>query len=118
MRNNLLTLAGAVAGGVLGYLGFLWLARQGYYALVLPGGLAGIGAGLFKSKSIAVCVACGGLALAFGLFSEWRIAPFLKDESLGYFLAHVFQLKPFTLLMLAVGAGIGFLVPFRSRSRG
>jgi hypothetical protein len=54
------------------------------------------------------------LALGFGLFSEWRFSLFVRDESLGYFLSHVHQLRPITLIMLAVGAFIGFWLPFRS----
>ena len=44
-KNDILALAGAVIGGVLGYFGFLLLVEQGFYALALPGALAGIAAG-------------------------------------------------------------------------
>jgi hypothetical protein len=114
MKNNVLALAAAV-GGVVGYLAFRWIAQHGFYALVLPGALVGIAAGCCKSQSLAVCVVCGLLALAVGLFAEWRHAPFLKDDGLGYFLAHAHQLRPMTLLMIALGTGIGFGVPFRHR---
>jgi len=116
MKNNVLALVAAVVGGVVGYLAFRWIARQGFYALVLPGALVGIAAGMFKSRSIAVCVVCGVAALGLGLFSEWQFAPFAKDDGLGYFLAHVHQLRPLTLLMIALGAAIGFGVPFRHRN--
>jgi len=32
------------------------------------------------------------------------VFPFLKDKSLAYFLAHVHQLRPLTLIMIGVGA--------------
>ncbi|MCX5644694.1 MAG: hypothetical protein NTZ17_08405 [Phycisphaerae bacterium] len=48
-----------------------------------------------------------------GLFTEWRYEPFVADASLGYFVSHVHQLQPITLLMLGAGTLIGFWVPFR-----
>ncbi len=108
-------LVGAVAGGLVGYVGFLWIARQGFYALVLPGGLLGFSASLFQNRSTAICLACGMLALELGFLAEWQFAPFITDGSLGYFLSHVHQLKPITLIMIAAGALIGFWAPFSRR---
>jgi hypothetical protein len=39
-------LAAAFGGAVAGHFLFLWIARQGFYALALPGALAGLGAAL------------------------------------------------------------------------
>jgi hypothetical protein len=116
--NDGLALLGAAVGGVLGYLGFFWVAKQGFYVLILPGALVGIGAGLFKNRSIAVSVVCGLLALILGLLTEWRFAPFAQDSGLGFFLGHVHQLKPLTLVMISAGGLIGFWVPFQSRKKG
>jgi hypothetical protein len=113
MKHNLLALGGAVAGGVLGYFAFRWILTYGFYALVLPGGLVGIGAGIARNRSVWVAVVCGILALALGVFSEYRAFPFIADDSLGYFLAHLHQLSPVTLLMIGLGAFIGFWIPFR-----
>ncbi|QDU89788.1 hypothetical protein Pla175_31830 [Pirellulimonas nuda] len=115
-KQDCLVLLGALVGGALGYAGFFWLAGQGFYGLVLPGGLLGCGAGLFQSRSGYLGVVCGVLALGLGLFAEWRFAPFVADGSFGFFLAHWRQLKPITLVMIAVGTLIGFGIPF-SRSR-
>lgn len=113
MKHTLLPLGGALLGGLIGYFAFFWIARQGFYAMVLPGGLLGLGAGYAKNRSIAIAVVCGIAALVLGLFTEWQFAPFIKDGSLGYFLSHVHELKPITLLMIGLGGAIGFWVPFR-----
>ncbi len=115
MKDTAFVLLGAVLGGVVGYFGFLWIASQGFYALVLPGGLLGFGASLAPNRSTALCVICGVLALALGFFAEWRFAPFIKDGSLSYFLSHAHQLRPVTLIMIAAGAAIGFWAPFSRR---
>jgi hypothetical protein len=116
LKDNLLTLVGAVVGGVVGHFAFKWLLQQGFYALILPGGFVGLGAGVFKSKSAAVSIVCGVLALALGLYTQWRfMVPRTADDSLGYFLAHLLDLRPLTLIMISLGAFIGFWVPFRRR---
>jgi subtilisin family serine protease len=46
--------------------------------------------------------------LALGLFTEWRFAPFIADNSLLYFVTHVHALKPITILMLALGAFLSY----------
>jgi hypothetical protein len=118
MKNMLIGLAGAVAGGVLGYFAFIWIARQGFYALMLPGGLAGLGASLFvNDRSVLRGVLCGVFALGLGLVAEWRFAPFIADPGLGYFLAHVHQLQPITLLMIAAGGVFGYWLAL-GRERG
>jgi hypothetical protein len=113
MKNHLLVLAGALAGGILGHVACVWMAHQGFYAMVLPGGLAGLGAGIFRSRSLTVHIACGVWALVAGLVTEWHLAPFLADGSFGYFLTHVGSLQPVTILMIAAGALIGFWIPFQ-----
>jgi hypothetical protein len=117
LKRNSLALLGAGIGGLLGYVGFFWLARQGFYGLILPGGLLGMGAGLAKSRSKYISVVCGLLALALGCFTEWRFAD--PDDGLGYFVSHLHEHSPITLIMIAAGALLGFWVPFsRSRDAG
>ncbi len=118
MKDHLLVLVGAAVGGLIGYFGFLWIARQGFYALMLPGGLLGLGASLFPNRSTALCIGCGVAALAIGLAAEWQFAPFVRDGSLGYFLTHVHQLRPIALVMIGAGAFIGFWAPFSRRQMG
>lgn len=112
-KSDVLVLLGAAVGGVLGYLIFFWFTRRGLYGLALPGGLLGLGAGLFKSRSKVVPIVCGLVVLGLALFTEWRDEPFAADGSLGYFLLHLHKLQRITLVMLAVGTFIGFWVPFR-----
>ncbi len=112
-KNDFLVLLAGAIGGTLGYLFFFWLAGRGLYGLALPGGLLGLGAGVFKTRSKIVPLVCGLSALALGLSTEWRYEPFTADASLGYFLSHIHQLQLITLLMLAAGTLTGFWVPFR-----
>lgn len=98
-------LCGAVLGGVVGYFVFFWIVRQGFYALVIPGTLLGLGAGLGARRGCRTLqIVCACLGLLLGLFIEWRYAPFAADESLAYFVTHLHLLKPMTLLMVALGA--------------
>jgi hypothetical protein len=99
-----LPLGCALAGGVIGYFAFLWIARQGLYALALPGVLIGLAGGwLVERRSIVFAALCGALALIAGILSEWRLRPFVADDSFGYFVAHLQQLRPITLIMIALG---------------
>jgi hypothetical protein len=108
VKNVALSLAGAAIGGALGYLGFMWAARYGFYAMVLPGALLGLGSGwLGRSRSVARAGACAALALGLGIFTEWRAAPFIKDPGFGYFLANIPSLRPVTLLMIILGSAFG-----------
>lgn len=112
MKNSLLALVGAAIGGFVGYQAFLWGLHQGFYALALPGGLLGLGAGWKKTESPVVAVICGVAALALGLAGEWRSDAVVLP--LSEFLMHVHQRAPMSLLMIAIGAVVGFWIPFRS----
>jgi hypothetical protein len=103
--NWLRGIAGAVIGGALGYAVFFALARQGFYAMVLPGALLGLGCGLLSgTKSMSLGVVCAVLGLALGIYTEWRFAPFKADDSLTFFITHLFDLNNIKLIMIAVGA--------------
>ena len=113
LKNDGLVLLGAVIGGLIGYVVFRWLLGQGVSGLMLPGGLLGMGAGVFRTNTKAVAVVCGVMALLLGLIAEWSSSPFIADGSFGYFIVHVRELQPATLIMIAIGAAIGFWIPFR-----
>ena len=117
MIGNVATVCCACVGGVLGYVGFVLLLDRGYYALVLPGGLLGLAAGIPRSRSLKVPALCGILGIMAGLLAEYRFAPFVADATLGYFLTHAINLQPLTLFLIGLGGLIGFWVPFRRRIR-
>jgi F0F1-type ATP synthase assembly protein I len=111
--NWLVALVCAVAGGVIGHFGFVWIARQGFYALILPGALIGLMGGWFYDRqrmtsASAFAVVCGVMGLIAGIVSEWRIRPFLANNSFGYFITHLQQLRPITLIMILLGGVFAF----------
>ena len=111
VKQTLLVILGAGLGGYLGFLGFGWALKQGFYAMVLPGGALGLGAGVARNRSITLAILCGLCALALGVFTEWKW--FRVDDSLTYMFLHLQELKPMTLVMILLGGWIGFWVPFR-----
>ena len=101
-------IAGALVGAMVGYGLFAWLVQQGFYALAIPGAALGLGCGLStRRRSLPTGVVCGVLAILLGLFMEWRFFPFVKDGSLSYFISQLGELKPVTLLMIALGGIFG-----------
>ena len=116
MKNDILALVAAVAAGIAGVFVFLWIGSQGFYALILPGAMIGLAASSLKPKLQSTCIVCGLMALAAGLLSEWKLRPFIKDDSLAYFLAHLRDLKPITVILISVGTVMGFYFPFRHRT--
>jgi len=107
--NWLAGIVGAIVGSAVGYFAFFVLARQGFYAMVLPGALLGLGCGFLSGfQSNALGTICGLLAVLLGLFTEWRFAPFTDDGSFAYFSTHAHDLNPVTLVMIAVGGLFAF----------
>ena len=102
-------LAGAAAGAILGYVAFYFLLKQSLYAMVLPGALVGFCAGAAMQREFKpIGYFCALVALVLGVGLEWRFFPFVADKSLGYFLAHLHQVLPMHLAMIALGAFIAF----------
>jgi hypothetical protein len=102
-------LLGAVIGGAVGYYAFIWIAHQGFYAIMLPGALVGLGAGLCaRRRSFPLAVTCAALSVALGLYSEWRLRPFTADPSFSYFFANLHRVTPINLILIAVGAYFGY----------
>jgi hypothetical protein len=105
LLNWSLGLLGAVLGGVAGCFVFLWMARQGLYAIILPGAAIGLGCGLLsQGKSTGLRIFCVVLALLVGLYSEWV---FSGDESLHEFLEHLY-LQPIAPILIAIGAAMAY----------
>lgn len=117
MSRSLIALIGAVGGGTVGWLAFFWLVQQGFYGIALPGVLLGLGAGVVSTRAIWLPWVCGLAALVIGILAEWRFAPFKNDSSLAFFVQNIPQLKPITLILISLGAAVGFWVPYRRMER-
>ncbi len=99
---------GAVIGAGVGVGVAKMAAGAGFYAVIVVGVMAGVGAMVFSKKGgVGVGVLVGVVAICASLWAEWYCFPFLADGSLGYFVAHVGDLKPFSLLLHGVGAVAG-----------
>jgi hypothetical protein len=106
---------GGAVGAIVGYAIYAWLVKQGFYALAIAGAALGLGCGLTtRRRSLPTGLACGVLAVLLGLLSEWRSFPFVKDNSLGYFISHASELKPVTWVMIAAG---GIFAAYFGRGR-
>jgi hypothetical protein len=118
--STLLGVIGGIVGGISGYVLFYWIAKQGLYALVLPGAAVGMGCGLLaRHPSIPRGIACALAALALGLYTEWTFEPFVADGRFRYLVLHFYLLRPITQIMIVLGAALsyylgkdaGFLAP-------
>jgi len=48
-----------------------------------------------------------------GIVADWKISiPLADDDSLRYYVLHLHQQPPITLIMLAVGALLGVWIPY------
>jgi hypothetical protein len=106
---HLLGMVGGIIGGAIGYYIFFYATRQGLYPMVLPGAMVGLGCGtLLGMKSNAMGIVCGLSGLFLSFFIEWQFAPFAVDRSFGYFITHLHQLRSMTLILIVIGALLGF----------
>jgi hypothetical protein len=105
--SNLLGLLGAIIGGVVGFYTFKWLLNHGFYGMMIPGALLGLGSSLLaRHRSTARGIVCGVAALALSLYTQWQLmssAPRFTD-----FLAQANELKSVEMLMMGVGTLIAF----------
>ncbi|HKD37296.1 MAG TPA: hypothetical protein VKB78_10860 [Pirellulales bacterium] len=111
MKENLIAIAGAIVGGILGTLAFGFFLHRGLYAFAVPGGLAGIGAGITKNRARWVPIVCAVIALVAGVVAEGVYRPFDKDDSFGYFLKHIFEIESIGMVMIVLGTIIGYWIP-------
>jgi hypothetical protein len=95
---------GIIVGGAAGFFLFQWLVDQGFYGLAIPGAVMGLACG-FASRihSPILAATCGICATLLLPYAEWKVLPFAADDSLGYFLTHLNQLRPLTWIMFALG---------------
>jgi hypothetical protein len=117
MKQNVLAVVFGAIGGFVGYLAVGWIESQGFYGMMLPGGLLGVAAGFAKSRSKSLAIFCGIAGTLLGFYTEWSYHYFLDDPSLQYFATHLGDLKPLTLLMIAVGGAVAFWIPYSYAGR-
>lgn len=104
-------LLGAAIGGTLGWFAFAWLYSQGFYALIAPPALLGLGAGVFaRRRSQKLGVICGLAGGLLALITEWYFRPFRADSSLPYFVTHLHEKS--TLMWVLVLLGVFFSYRF------
>lgn len=97
-------LVGAAIGGALGWFAFAWLYSQGFYALIAPPALLGLGAGvLAQGRSQTLGVICGFAGGLLALATEWYFCPFKADSSLPYFIMHIHKLQALTWILVVLG---------------
>jgi nitrogen fixation-related uncharacterized protein len=117
--SNLLGLVGAVIGGTVGFYTFLWLLKQGFYGLIVPGAFLGLGCSLLASHhSVVRGILCGVAAFGLSQFADWYCT--ITDDSLVDFIRHGKTLTPVTLLMTGVATIVAYWTGadggFRGRS--
>ena len=112
MPNSLKNLICGLAGGAIGYFLFAWFLKYGFYAMIAPGGLLGLGASFYPHRSKFLPVLTGVLALCVGFVAEWKEHYYREDQSFGYFVSHVSGADPVFWLMVLAGGALGFYLPF------
>jgi hypothetical protein len=109
LMSNFLGLVGAMIGGALGFYIFLWLLKQGYYGLIVPGALLGLGCSLLaQHRSMARGVVCGVAALVLSQFADWYCT--ITDLGFFTFLKEGKTLTPVTMLMTGVATLVAFWI--------
>ncbi len=99
----------ASAGAYAGFVAYRWMLSHGYHALVLPGALLGLGAGVGAgSKSTVRGLVCAAAALVFGLYVVWCFWSIGDDGTLASFVTKVHKLSPPTMIMLAAGCLLAY----------
>jgi hypothetical protein len=104
-------IGGAIVGGIVGYLIFRVLLSFGFYGLVVPGAMLGLGAGLAaRGSSQVLGVLCAIAAFVLTVYAEWGHASFQNDPSLLYFITHLHQLDggPVKYIMLGLGTACAY----------
>ena len=116
MRKMILDLVpGLVAGAVGGFAGYLavgfLIGQTGFWVPILPGALAGLACGQVSRVPSKARGALNGLiALGLATFAQWKLfsPPFKFDGSFPAYVAHLHQLPPVTLIILAINGLLGY----------
>jgi len=77
-----LGVAGAIAGGVVGFFLFQILVDQGLYFMVLPGALVGLGCGLaVRSRSFVFSAIAMLISIPVTIVCEWKKDAYYCDDN-------------------------------------
>ena len=101
-------IAGAIIGGLLGYLLFEFLlVRGGLYAGILPGAMVGVGySTAARRKELVPGMICGAVGLVFGFWSD-AVTNVPAQDLVSYF--QEFDRVPFSnKIMITVGGIAAF----------
>lgn len=102
-------IGGALIGAALGFVCFYFMEKNGLYAMALPGALIGMFAGRLSGvRSNAIGVLCALIGATASIFIEWKFFPFIADDSLPYFVAHLHEVKSTSLILMAIGTAFAF----------
>ncbi len=103
-----MSLVGAAIGAAVGVFLFVWLKHRGYYGLVIPGAMLGLGCNLLSRRRSIVRGAVAGVAASLvGLLSEWKFFP-RNNDSLEYFVTHPATVENVTWIMVGFGTLFAF----------
>jgi hypothetical protein len=107
IKSNLLGFVGALIGAMLGLLGYKYALTKGLYAIVLPGGLLGLGCGaLARNRSFSRGLICAVAGLGLGFYTEWQ--SFWNKLSLVEFVQKIPSLDSLTLPLIGLGGLLAF----------
>jgi hypothetical protein len=102
---------GGLAGAVVGYFLFHYLASRGIFGYAIPGVAIGLLGGLAaQGRSRALGGICVVAAVLLTIFCEWVHAPFKANGSLSYFVLHLYQLDNLAVkaIITALGAACAY----------
>lgn len=97
-----------VVGGLLGSLVFYLALKIGIHMLAVAGAGVGLGCGyLSRIRSVPLGIGSGVVALVLSILWAWRLAPFIADDSLIYFVQNLMNIHNGQKLMLVCGTLFG-----------
>lgn len=100
-------IGGAVVGGIVGYLLFSLLLRNGLYAGIVPGAFVGIGFSIASRRgNVLAGVICGIAGLIFGCWCDAVTND--PPESLIQYFETIGQVPGINIIMIIVGGLAAF----------
>lgn len=102
---------GCLIGAGLAWFPALWIMHKGVLGAFLIGAAAGIlGRCALGRRHGGLAYFSAGLAFALATICHWHLAPFVPDESLGYFIRHMSDLGWKTWVDLIFGSCLAYYI--------